>query len=142
MNNERAFALRAAALPASRDKGFPLWGKLSPKVTDEGGNKSNLIYNLFRDLGLALISRGCALTPSPRQRRSAELVRYAHWGEGFCSAIKFATKASPSGGSSACRKTSYCPRSGLLKSVFLPQLCRGKKHFYPHKCANCRQSRQ
>ena len=46
----------------------------------------------------------------------------------------------------ACRpsssKKSILPAKRAFKIHFLPQLCRGKKHFYPRKCAVCRLCRQ
>ena len=39
-------------------------------------------------------------------------------------------------------KKCLLPAKRAFEIRFLPQLCRGKKHFYPSKCAGWRQSRQ
>ena len=33
-------------------------------------------------------------------------------------------------------------REAEILIIFLPRVSRGKKHFYPHNCANCRHCRQ
>ena len=39
-------------------------------------------------------------------------------------------------------KKSVLPAKRAFEIRFLPRVSRGKKHFYPHKCAVCRHSRQ
>ena len=51
-------------------------------------------------------------------------------------------KALRKGGLYSLSKKCLLPAKRAFEIRFLPQLCRGKKHFYPSKCAGWRQSRQ
>ena len=51
-------------------------------------------------------------------------------------------KALRKGGLYSLSKKCLLPAKRAFEIRFLPQLCRGKKHFYPSKCAGWWQSRQ